>query len=416
MKSHSTLLRHIEIKLKNKFEWILHIKQELKTGETSQRNTKKEQAMPFKRERVDYDCEMELEEDSLSNDERSRSTNAISSSIQEANKTSIRNQIINKLDKTNLSILNDSNLNSIESFFNHLIDEKVLSQICKWTNEVHDMKLTIDEFQCFIGLLLMFGVLKKNDVDLSEIWCENSLQYIPQAKAAMSQHRFQDILRQITFNDPKLSKKLENNKKIEKIFHLFNVNDKEFIVPDENKSSNLNEPRAQSIRHLISRFTCRRGTNRWTIKSFFHILDIAASSSLIYFEMKNNLNSETLTLNQRRKHLERLVLNLVSKQIESRAQKLGATNFVGVKLDVQESFKRALQVSDLSSFKNNSPKTELTQLPRPKSRRCEFCHHLPQNKLAAVKTLCETCRKFCCKNHSKIFTNIVCLTCFSQSA
>ena len=30
--------------------------------------------------------------------------------------------------------------------------------------------LTVIEFQCFMGLLLLFGVLRKNKIEISEIW------------------------------------------------------------------------------------------------------------------------------------------------------------------------------------------------------------------------------------------------------
>ncbi len=38
-------------------------------------------------------------------------------------------------------------------------------------------EVTPDEIYAVIGLLLLFGFLKKNDVDVGDIWDKNSVQY-----------------------------------------------------------------------------------------------------------------------------------------------------------------------------------------------------------------------------------------------
>ena len=57
------------------------------------------------------------------------------------------------------------------------------------------------EMRCFFGLLLMFGVLKKNDVDTTELWSPKSAQHSNHATAAMSRHRFRLLIKKITFDD-----------------------------------------------------------------------------------------------------------------------------------------------------------------------------------------------------------------------
>ena len=133
--------------------------------------------------------------------------------------------------------------------------------------------------------------------------------------------------------------------------------------------------------------------------------------------MNKNNNNATLINDisrQRRKSLEELSLDLVSERIKSRASKLGLTNFRGVSSDIQQSLKRSLNLNDLQLYKTPSKQARHDQSPPIKLKRCEFCHHVPQKQLNAVKTKCQDCKKFCCKNHSKVYTNSFFLTCFTQ--
>ena len=129
---------------------------------------------------------------------------------------------------------------SIKSFFNKLINNNMLQLICKWTNELHQIELEVDELRSFIGLLLLFGVLKKRDVEISEIWCSTSIHYVPQAQAAMPRDRFKQIIGKLSFYDPKLaSVNLLNNKifyKFQQVFDIFKLNNKDCITPESKLS------------------------------------------------------------------------------------------------------------------------------------------------------------------------------------
>jgi len=63
--------------------------------------------------------------------------------------------------------------------------------------------LTVIEFQCFMGLLLLFGVLRKNKIEISEIWAtvNKSIHNVQHATAAMSRDRFKLIMRSLVFDD-----------------------------------------------------------------------------------------------------------------------------------------------------------------------------------------------------------------------
>ena len=186
-------------------------------------------------------------------------------------------------------------------------------------------------------------------------------------------------------------------------------------MPEIISHYNANKGDVDTVDNLISTFTCRRKSNRWTMNCFFYILDVAASNAFILFALNKNIKNETLfhdVQRQRKKGFEDLALSLITKRKESRATQLDLTNFKGVKSDVQEIFKRSLNLEDLSAFKTHPKKPIMDQ--SPKSRRCEYCHHLPQNKLSALKTQCQDCNKFCCKNHSTTFTTIICNNCNNQ--
>ena len=63
--------------------------------------------------------------------------------------------------------------------------------------------MTVIEFQCFVGLLLLFGVLRKNKIEIDEIWASSktSIHNVQYATAAMSRDRFKLIMASLVFDD-----------------------------------------------------------------------------------------------------------------------------------------------------------------------------------------------------------------------
>ena len=150
---------------------------------------------------------------------------------------------------------------------------------------------------------------------------------------------------------------------------------KKFMPPKENKTAyeridkklpeiishyNQNKGDVDTVDHLISMYSCRRKTNRWTMSCLFYILDVVASHSFILFALDKNKKNETLVNDlqrQRRTSLKTLSMSLITGTIESRVVKLGEKNFKHIKSDVQESFKRSLNLDDLSDFKTPPKKS-----------------------------------------------------------
>lgn len=124
-----------------------------------------------------------------------------------------------------------SNLHSMMEFFNYFINKDMMDDICKHTNEriaITEKHILIHELNGFFGLLLLFGVTKKNDIDLSEIWDHTSINHMDWATACMSRDRFKFICWNISFDDfsSRSERSSINSKfyKMNKIFDIFRNN------------------------------------------------------------------------------------------------------------------------------------------------------------------------------------------------
>ena len=120
-------------------------------------------------------------------------------------------------------------------FFDIIMDDFILEKIVSSTNlrikdKGYDEEkyVTLLEIKAFIGLLLLFGVLGKNAVQISEIWCDESDHHSDRATATMCRDQFQFIAQNITFHDSQdiepfdLDRK--NYFKIGKVFDHFKNN------------------------------------------------------------------------------------------------------------------------------------------------------------------------------------------------
>ena len=84
-----------------------------------------------------------------------------------------------------------------------MIDEIVLftNKRIESKNKTSNMFVDAYEVRGFIGLLLLFGVTKKNDVEVNEIWSVESLHHSSFASSAMARNRFKFIASYLTFDD-----------------------------------------------------------------------------------------------------------------------------------------------------------------------------------------------------------------------
>ncbi len=59
----------------------------------------------------------------------------------------------------------------------------------------------MSELKAFIGIMLMLGVTRKNNIDVGEIWSFESVHHLDYANACMPRKRFQFISSKLTFDD-----------------------------------------------------------------------------------------------------------------------------------------------------------------------------------------------------------------------
>lgn len=113
---------------------------------------------------------------------------------------------------------------TITDFFKHIVDAVMVQKILLYTNKrielakVPNEPLNSDELYAFIGLLIRFGVTKRGDVHLAEIWSIDGCHHHALATVTMPLNRFKFILRFITFDD--VLNRTQNEEKSGK-FHKF---------------------------------------------------------------------------------------------------------------------------------------------------------------------------------------------------
>lgn len=79
-------------------------------------------------------------------------------------------------------------------------NEKINSQSFEENNDPIFKPVNSIEIRGFIGLLLLFGVTKKNDIEVNEIWASDSLHHLGYATSAMPRDRFKFIACYLTFD------------------------------------------------------------------------------------------------------------------------------------------------------------------------------------------------------------------------
>ena len=103
----------------------------------------------------------------------------------------------------------------------------MVTHICECSNKrlPDDVpEITNDELLSYMGILIILGVTKKRNVDISEIWCPDSMHYFEYVTLTMPRTRFQTINRFITFDD--VEKRTRDDSKFHKMQHIFPISKK----------------------------------------------------------------------------------------------------------------------------------------------------------------------------------------------
>lgn len=142
---------------------------------------------------------------------------------------------------------------------------------------------------------------------------------------------------------------------------------------------------------LVSNYTCNRRTERWTLRVFMFLVDVAAYNAFVLFKTLNP-NAE------RRDVLEELGKTLIKPFIETRLNKIVKNNFKYIKKSILDSMRQIgieipFKESSKQRFKNN----------------CQVCSHATRNK---TDDLCLKCKLFVCNKHNKKI--ILCNGCYKN--
>ena len=140
----------------------------------------------------------------------------------------------------------------ISDFFNFFIDDQMVDFIVSSSNsklalyskdKSYIYKLNLEpitriEIRAFFGLLLLFGALKKTNVDINELWSEDGVDNVQNcyyATATMSRQRFKTISCCISFDEMETreQRKINDPKffKMRYVFNIFKKNIQEAFVP-----------------------------------------------------------------------------------------------------------------------------------------------------------------------------------------
>lgn len=129
----------------------------------------------------------------------------------------------------------------VQGFFLHIMTSDMLEKIRLYTNKripSSEKEITEEEIIGYVGLLILFGVTRKQHVDISEIWKKNSPHFLPIAQLTMSRDSFQRISRYLTFDDIELrnDQNMSSDKlyKCKELFHYVKNKIGTTLQPGEN--------------------------------------------------------------------------------------------------------------------------------------------------------------------------------------
>ena len=144
---------------------------------------------------------------------------------------------------------------------------------------------------------------------------------------------------------------------------------------------------SDTIDQIMMANSCRRTTNRWTLRIFHYLIDVSVCNSFALMKMthsESELNSLLGTeRSQRRTFIEKLAIELMAPEVEHRFERYRTAK--GLSKSLQTCFSKlghtfALDADESSSFRT--------------SGRCYLC------KDRKSRNKCNNCKRFVCKEHS----------------
>ena len=122
----------------------------------------------------------------------------------------------------------------LEIVFFLFFRDNLLEEICKWTNKegqgvfLNNWKdTTVAELRKVIGTLLLVGVYKSSNEDLSQLWHMEHGR--PIFRKIISRNRFQNILRVLRFDDAAAGRSARSPNKFSPIRNVFEIWNKSLL-------------------------------------------------------------------------------------------------------------------------------------------------------------------------------------------
>ena len=146
------------------------------------------------------------------------------------------------------------------------------------------------------------------------------------------------------------------------------------------------------VDQMAGEYDTSRNSRRWPLTVFYTLLNVSTINAYILY-----------CHNPENKLKRRLFIKSVSMQLVQEALKRRLQN-IHLSRDLKSGIRRMLPESEESSTYSQASISN-------RAKRCELCERSRDHK---VKTVCTTCGKHVCKDHSKLF--VQCITCHESAS
>jgi len=149
---------------------------------------------------------------------------------------------------------------------------------------------------------------------------------------------------------------------------------------------------------LVRTYSCKRGTDRWTVAFFFNLIDVAAYNALVLW-ITANPNWHRGKSHARRLFLRELGMSLTNSHASERL-----TQPSGKRRRIQACVRRSGILADRSSLASSKSSGD------GRRQRCNAC---PRQLERKTSRSCHTCGVPICKDHSTVL--MTCLECAEEA-
>jgi len=136
-------------------------------------------------------------------------------------------------------------------------------------------------------------------------------------------------------------------------------------------------------------------TNRWTINTFFYIIDVCAYNAYVLHKMRIPNFYVNDKLRARMFSLETLAMELINPGIKARNEKLSKNNYQGIQGSILKAIENA---GEMIMKKVSNSNDHLTKLER--KQRCHNCILEKKSNNTGYRVCCYKCEKGICPSHS----------------